>query len=98
VWQAEGHMPFGNFGACCTVTCLAMCVGPAAYLLTASVINFAISVGAFSVNSTNVVFVSLAPGIVEIIASVASSCAICRITSRNRTSIRNKLNLKVRGF
>ena len=30
-------MPFGNFGACCTVTGLG-CVGPAASLLTASVI------------------------------------------------------------
>ena len=90
-------MPFGNFGACCTVTGLG-CVGPAAYLLTASVIIFAISVGAFSVNSTNVAFVSLAPDIVSEIASMAASCAICRVTSRNRTSIRNKLNLKVRGF
>ena len=91
-------MPFGNFGACCTVTCLAMCVGPAASLLTASVINFAISVGAFSLNSTNIVCVSLAPDIVDIIASVAATYAICRVTSRTRTSIRNKLNLKVRGF
>ena len=91
-------MPFGNFGACCTVTGLGMCVGPAAYLLTASVIIFAISVGAFSVNSTNVAFVSLAPEIVDCIASWAAACAICRVTSRNRTSIRNKLNLKVRGF
>ena len=22
VWQAEGHMPFGNFGACWAMTCL----------------------------------------------------------------------------
>jgi hypothetical protein len=32
------------------------------------------------------------------IAAVPAMCAICCVLSRNRTSIRNKLNLKVRGF
>ena len=77
-------MPFGNFGACCTVTCLGFVV-PAAYILTASVIfaKFSFIYGS---------------GVGAACASLSISPVVWRVTSRNRSSIRNKLNLKVRGI
>jgi hypothetical protein len=75
-------MPFGNFGACCAVTGLGFVV-PAAYLLTAS------AVFAFSPHAI---------GVVAAFVSLSISPVVWRVTSRNRSSIRNKLNLKVRGI
>ena len=87
-------MPFGNFGACFTVYSL-LAVGPAAYIIAATVIPFFV---APPTTAATAAFVSIAPLVVADIAAVPAMCAICCVLSRNRTSIRNKLNLKVRGF
>ena len=85
-------MPFGNFGACCTVYSL-QTVGPVAYNIAATVIPF------FVAAPTNVVAATAASFLVVYgLVVVPAYCAIWCITSRNRTSIRNKLNLKVRGI
>ena len=88
-------MPFGNFGACCTVYSL-QAVGPVAYNIAATVIPF------FVAAPTNVVAATAATAataaVVSGLVAVPANCAIWCITSRNRTSIRNKLNLKVRGI
>ena len=52
VWQGDASLPFGNFGACCTVFLLMECC----------------------------------------------PCIVCCVTAGNRTAIRNKLKLKVRGL
>ena len=87
-------MPFGNFSACCTVYFL-QAVGPAAFFIAATVIPFFV---AAPTTAATAAFVSIAPLVVADIVAVPANCAICCVTSRNRTSIRNKLNLKVRGF
>jgi hypothetical protein len=94
VWQAEGHMPFGNFGACFGAFCFKGLFGPPAANIAASVISGYIY-------STTATIVSAAPlynPIGVIIAAWTVGSIMCLVTSRNRSSIRNKLNLKVRGF
>ena len=83
MWQAEGHMPFGNFSACCTVYFL-QAIGPATAVIAPYVIPFFV---AAPTTAATAAFVSL-----------SISPVVWRVTSRNRTSIRNKLNLKVRGI
>ena len=94
VWQAEGHMPFGNFGACFGAFCFKGLFGPPAANIAASVISGYIY-------STTATIVSAAPlynPIGVIIAAWTVGSIMCLVTSRNRSSIRNNLNLKVRGF
>ena len=54
--------------------------------------------GHIGLQGASAAFVSIAPLVVADIAAVPALCAFCCVASRNRTSIRNKLNLKVRGF
>ena len=91
-------MPFGNFGhcfgACCYKSLFGWLVPPAA--------NFsALVISAIYIYSTTATIVSAAPlytPIGVIIAAGACGSMMCFVTSGNRTSIRKKLNLKVRGF
>jgi hypothetical protein len=98
VWQAEGHMPFGNFGACFGAFCFKAWFAPPAAHIAASVIS---AVYIYSTTGTIVSTIYAAPlynPIGVIIAAGTAGSIMCCVTSRNRFSIRNKLNLKVRGF
>ena len=99
MWQAEGNFPFGNFGhcfgACCYKSFFGWLVPPAANM-SALVISAIYIYGA-----TTATIVSAAPlyyPIATIIAAGACGSMMCFVTSGNRTSIRNTLNLKVRGI
>jgi len=92
VWQAEGKFPFGNFGHCLGACCFKSLFIPPAVNIAASVIV------AFYPPITAVVFpAALYPSYIPIanmIAVGACGSIMCFVTSGNRTSIRNKLNLK----
>ena len=79
VWQAEGHMPFGNFGACWAMTCL-----------NSTYIAFSL-IPTFTIPNIAIIFSNM-------LAGGCVTCARFGITAVNRTSIRKKLNLKVRGI
>jgi hypothetical protein len=94
VWQAEGKFPFGNFGHCLGACCFKSLFIPPAVNIAASVIV------AFYTPITAIVFPAapLYIPIANMIAAGACGSIMCFVTSVTRTSIRNKLNLKVRGF
>ena len=75
-------MPFGNFGACWAMTCL-----NSAYI---TYITFSL-IPTFTFPNIAMIF-SI------IFGSGCVTCARFGITAVNRTSIRKKLNLKVRGI
>jgi hypothetical protein len=91
-------MPFGNFGACFGAFCFKAWFAPPAAHIAASVIS---AVYIYSTTGTIVSTIYAAPlynPIGFIIAAGTTGSIMCCVTSRNRTSIRNKLNLKVRGI
>jgi len=92
--KAEGHMPFGNFGACFGAFCFKAWFAPPAAHIAASVIS---AVYIYSTTGTIVSTIYAAPlynPIGVIIAAGTAGSIMCCVTSRNRSSIRNKLNLK----
>jgi len=91
-------MPFGNFGACFGAFCFKAWFAPPAAHIAASVIS---AVYIYSTTGTIVSTIYAAPlynPIGVIIAAGTAGSIMCCVASRNRSSIRNKLNLKVRGI
>ena len=84
-------MPCGTFGACCTVSSLS------SVQIFATILSDPFY-GIFPLYGLSAVAGSIVYCTGCIVSWTAICAMTCRVTSRNRSSIRNKFNLKVRGI
>ena len=82
-------MPFGNFNACCTVNSLI------SVYIFAIILSHPLVIPLYGLSAVAGSIVNTTGCIVSWTAVCAMTCCV---TPRNRSSIRNKFNLKVRGI
>ena len=82
-------MPFGNFNACCTVSSLS------SVQFFATILSHPLVIPLYGLSAVAGSIVNWTGCIVNETAICAMTCCV---TPRNRSSIRNKFNLKVRGI